>query len=98
MRNETRPSHSSGVRCSSPSTREGCQDVVGEEPPQWLAADAPDDFADEVLVGESVVAGGGAGLPPGFLGGQQCRGRVEVADVVEGHVLGPAGDAGGVSE
>jgi hypothetical protein len=61
-------------------------DLVGEERPQRLAGDTAHDLTNQVALGESVVAGGGAGLPPGFLLREQLSGPFHVIDVVEGHV------------
>src|SRR5690348_11314203 len=47
---------------------------------------------------ETVVAGGGAGLPPWCLPGEQRDGSLNVADVVERHLFGPAGQPGRVAE
>jgi hypothetical protein len=73
-------------------------DLIGEKRPERLAGDTAHDLPDQVALGETVVAGGGAGLPPGFLLREQLSGPFLVVDVVEGHVLSPAGQTGGVTQ
>ncbi len=74
------------------------RDLRGEELAQALAGDAPDHFADQVAVGQRVVARGRPGLPPGRLRGQPGGGLVPVVQVVDGDRLVPARDARGVRQ
>ena len=74
------------------------RNVRGKELTQALAGDAPDHFADQVAVGQHVVARGRPGFPPGRLGGQQGGRLVPVVQVLEGDWLVPARDARGVRQ
>ena len=49
---------------------------LGEEGAERAAADPAHDLADQVAVGDGVVAVGGSGLPEGLLGGERFGHRV----------------------
>ena len=84
MSGATRWSSSSG-RPMYQSAPSGPGDLVVEEGAEALAADALDDLTDEPAVGRGVVAGGGAGLPLGGLGGQALDDGLPGQGLVEGH-------------
>ena len=74
------------------------RDLRGEELAEAPAGDAPDHFADQVAVGQCVIARGRPGFPPGRLRRQHGGRLVPVVHVVDGDRLVPARDARGVRQ
>ncbi len=71
-------------------------DLVAEEGSEALAGDPPHQFAHQIALGDGVVAGAVARLPPRLLGGEQRRHLVPVVQVLGRHRFLPARQAGRV--
>ena len=91
-------SNSAGSRPMWKSAPERPGHPLPEEGADRLARDPAHDFADEVALGDGVIARRRARLPPRLLGGQQAGGLLPVVEILDGHRLRPAGQPGGVAQ
>ncbi len=73
-------------------------DLALQEGAREQPRDAAHDFADEEAVGQRVVPGPGARLPPGLRRREAFGGQLPVVELLEGVRLAQTGEAGAVRE
>lgn len=73
-------------------------DLLPQELPRQQAGDPADHFADQESEGDRVVAGPGAGLPPGFGGRRPGAGQLPVVQLGQAVRLPETGQAGTVRQ
>jgi len=76
---------------------QGAGHLVGKPGADRRSGDSANHLADEIALGDRVVPGCSARLPPGFLGGQHRGALFPVGQVLVLERLGPSGQAGGMT-